>query len=152
LAEEKNMKKLTIALLPLILLTASCSDQKKIDYHISKYEQIGSTITGVPTGKQWTEIKKQQLIHLNALVALGELEKQTFKLEYVPRDSKRESEFEHEISTRFQRDPIFPIYSNQVLRTNATAQAEHSITVWDTPEQMIKWAEFIEEFDVPQNK
>ncbi len=146
------MKKLTIALLPLILLTASCSDQKKIDYHITKYEQIGYQITEAPTEKQWREIKKQQSFHLNALVALGEFEKQTFKLDYVPRDSKRENEFEHEISARFQRDPIFPIYSNQVLRTNALAKAEHTITVWDTPEQMIKWAEFIEEFDVPQNK
>jgi len=124
----------------------------KIDYHMNKLEQVTCRIVEDPSGAQIQKLFEQKSKHLEALVELGEFEKRTFELQYVPKDSERSDEFHDEIFKRFQRDPIFPIWSDLVRKTDAGETSLHTITVWDTPDQMIKWAKFILEFDILQKQ
>ena len=91
------MTKTIIYLVPLILLTASCSDQKKIDYHIKKLEQITYKIAEDPAGEQIQKLFEQRSGHLDAIIRLGEFEMRTFALEHIPKGSDRSDEFHTEI-------------------------------------------------------
>lgn len=112
------------------------------EWHFYQMERCYQRALRMGTTPEQGEALRAYISHRHRLVELGRLEERVFPLRHIKPRTETWREFWQ------KAQDVFPEHYHVALRESANGHSLE-LVVWDTPERMRRWEEFVHEHDMP---